>query len=145
MQQAFHENHGLQCGFCTPGMIMSALDLVSRNPKPTESDVRHWLEGNICRCTGYQNIVTSVIAGAAAIQAAGRALTWRTPTGIGASILRKEDRRFLSGRGNYVSDIKRPNMVWAVFARSPHAHATSLGIDTSASDEGAGRAAGADR
>jgi len=71
MQQAFHENHGLQCGFCTPGMIMSALDLVSRNPKPTESDVRHWLEGNICRCTGYQNIVTSVIAGAAAIQAQG--------------------------------------------------------------------------
>ena len=71
MQQAFHENHGLQCGFCTPGMIMSALDLVSRNPAPSESDVRHWLEGNICRCTGYQNIVTSVIAGAAAIQQQG--------------------------------------------------------------------------
>jgi carbon-monoxide dehydrogenase small subunit len=71
MQQAFHENHGLQCGFCTPGMIMSALDLVKRNPKPTESDVRHWLEGNICRCTGYQNIVASVLAGAAAIQAEG--------------------------------------------------------------------------
>ena len=69
MQQAFHENHGLQCGFCTPGMIMSALDLVARNPAPTESEVRHWLEGNICRCTGYQNIVTSVIAGAAAIAA----------------------------------------------------------------------------
>jgi carbon-monoxide dehydrogenase small subunit len=69
MQQAFHENHGLQCGFCTPGMVMSALDLVKRNPKPTESDVRHWLEGNICRCTGYQNIVVSVLAGAAAIQA----------------------------------------------------------------------------
>jgi carbon-monoxide dehydrogenase small subunit len=69
MQQAFHENHGLQCGFCTPGMIMSALDLVKRNPKPTETDVRHWLEGNICRCTGYQNIVASVIAGAAAIHA----------------------------------------------------------------------------
>jgi carbon-monoxide dehydrogenase small subunit len=68
MQQAFHENHGLQCGFCTPGMIMSALDLVKRNPKPTESDVRHWLEGNICRCTGYQNIVASVMAGAKAIE-----------------------------------------------------------------------------
>jgi len=67
MQQAFHENHGLQCGFCTPGMIMSALDLVERNPQPSESDVRHWLEGNICRCTGYQNIVASIIAGAAAI------------------------------------------------------------------------------
>lgn len=67
MQQAFHENHGLQCGFCTPGMIMSALDLVSRNPQPSEGDVRHWLEGNICRCTGYQNIVASILAGAAAI------------------------------------------------------------------------------
>jgi len=69
MQQAFHENHGLQCGFCTPGMIMSALDLVARNPQPSEGDVRHWLEGNICRCTGYQNIVASVLAGAAAIHA----------------------------------------------------------------------------
>jgi aerobic carbon-monoxide dehydrogenase small subunit len=72
MQQAFHENHGLQCGFCTPGMIMSALDLVSRNPRPNEGDVRHWLEGNICRCTGYQNIVASVIAGAKAIEAMGK-------------------------------------------------------------------------
>jgi aerobic carbon-monoxide dehydrogenase small subunit len=71
MQQAFHENHGLQCGFCTPGMIMSALDLVSRNPQPSETDVRHWLEGNICRCTGYQNIVVSVIAGAKAIESMG--------------------------------------------------------------------------
>ena len=71
MQQAFHENHGLQCGFCTPGMIMSALDLVGRNPRPSEGDVRHWLEGNICRCTGYQNIVVSVIAGAKAIETIG--------------------------------------------------------------------------
>ncbi len=70
MQQAFHECHGLQCGFCTPGMVMSALDLVSRNPEPSEADVRHWLEGNICRCTGYQNIVKSVIAGAAAMRSA---------------------------------------------------------------------------
>ncbi len=69
MQKAFHLNHGLQCGFCTPGMIMSAIDLIGRNPAPSEADVRHWLEGNICRCTGYQNIVASVIAGAAAIAA----------------------------------------------------------------------------
>ena len=57
MQQAFHENHGLQCGFCTPGMIMSAVDFAQRNPEPTPEGVRRWLEGNICRCTGYQNIV----------------------------------------------------------------------------------------
>ncbi len=57
MQLAFHENHGLQCGFCTPGMLMSSVEFAKRHPNPTEADVRHWLEGNLCRCTGYQNIV----------------------------------------------------------------------------------------
>jgi carbon-monoxide dehydrogenase small subunit len=71
MQQAFHENHGLQCGFCTPGMVMSAVDFARDNPAPTPEAVRHWLEGNICRCTGYQNIVASVIAGAASMTAKG--------------------------------------------------------------------------
>ncbi|MEM7407304.1 MAG: (2Fe-2S)-binding protein [Pseudomonadota bacterium] len=65
MQEAFRQNHGLQCGFCTPGMLMSALDLVKNNPAPTDREVREWLEGNLCRCTGYQNIVKSIIAGAA--------------------------------------------------------------------------------
>jgi carbon-monoxide dehydrogenase small subunit len=60
MQAAFREHHGLQCGFCTPGMIMSALDLVQRNPDPDEAEIREWLEGNLCRCTGYQNIVKAV-------------------------------------------------------------------------------------
>jgi len=69
MQQAFHEQHGLQCGFCTPGMVMSAVDFAKTNPKPSPEAVRNWLEGNICRCTGYQNIVASVIAGAAAMHA----------------------------------------------------------------------------
>jgi len=68
MQEAFHLNHGLQCGFCTPGMIMSAVDFAKQTPDPTEGDVRRWLEGNICRCTGYQNIVASVLAGAAAMR-----------------------------------------------------------------------------
>ena len=67
MQEAFRENHGLQCGFCTPGMVMSAIDLVRHNPKPSERDVREWLEGNICRCTGYHNIVKAIQAGAAAM------------------------------------------------------------------------------
>jgi len=60
MQAAFKEHHGLQCGFCTPGMVMSAIDLVQNNPKPNEHDVREWLEGNICRCTGYHNIVKAI-------------------------------------------------------------------------------------
>ena len=64
MQEAFREHHGLQCGFCTPGMIMSALDLVKQNPDPSEKEIREWLEGNLCRCTGYQNIVRAVKAGA---------------------------------------------------------------------------------
>lgn len=66
MQAAFREHHGLQCGFCTPGMVMSALDLASRNRSPSESEVRHWLEGNLCRCTGYHNIVKAIRVGAAA-------------------------------------------------------------------------------
>ena len=62
MQEAFHENHGLQCGFCTPGMVMAAAELLKNNPKPSEADIRHHLEGNICRCTGYHNIVKSIMA-----------------------------------------------------------------------------------
>jgi carbon-monoxide dehydrogenase small subunit len=62
IQQAFQDYHGLQCGFCTPGMVMSAAALLKDNPKPTETEVREYLEGNICRCTGYQNIVKSIMA-----------------------------------------------------------------------------------
>ena len=62
IQQAFQDHHGLQCGFCTPGMVMSAAALLAENPKPTEAEVRHYLEGNICRCTGYHNIVKAVLA-----------------------------------------------------------------------------------
>lgn len=68
MQEAFREHHGLQCGFCTPGMIMSALDLVARNPDPSEQEIREWLEGNLCRCTGYHNIVKAIKAGAQAMR-----------------------------------------------------------------------------
>ena len=60
MQEAFKKMHGLQCGFCTPGMVMSAVDLLKSNKKPSDSEIRAWLEGNICRCTGYQNIVAAV-------------------------------------------------------------------------------------
>ncbi|MEM1332121.1 MAG: (2Fe-2S)-binding protein [Actinomycetota bacterium] len=66
MQQAFMEHHGLQCGYCTPGMVMAAASLLDENPAPTEQDVRLGLEGNLCRCTGYHNIVRSVLAAAEA-------------------------------------------------------------------------------
>ena len=65
VQQAFWDNHGLQCGFCTPGMILTAVEILNRNPEATGAEVRHGLEGNICRCTGYENIVKSVVAAGA--------------------------------------------------------------------------------
>jgi aerobic carbon-monoxide dehydrogenase small subunit len=64
LQRAFHEEHALQCGYCTPGMIMAAVDLLGENPTPTEEEVRDGLEGNLCRCTGYQNIVRAVLRAA---------------------------------------------------------------------------------
>ena len=66
MQQAFHDNHGLQCGYCTPGMIMACRDLLKSNPSPSEDEIREGIEGNLCRCTGYQNIVKAVQAAAKA-------------------------------------------------------------------------------
>ncbi|MCL6608891.1 MAG: (2Fe-2S)-binding protein [Geminicoccaceae bacterium] len=73
MQVAFSEHHGLQCGFCTPGMIMSAADLLQRNPDPTEHEVREWLEGNLCRCTGYHNIVKAILAAAQTMRGMAKA------------------------------------------------------------------------
>jgi carbon-monoxide dehydrogenase small subunit len=68
LQAAFHSEHGLQCGFCTPGMIMTAADLLARNPTPTDPEIRHGLEGNICRCTGYHNIVGAIREAAATMR-----------------------------------------------------------------------------
>ena len=76
VQSAFWAQHGLQCGYCTPGMIMAAVDLLKRHPEPTEEDVRHGLEGNLCRCTGYQNIVKAVLVAADELRGA-------QPTGQG--------------------------------------------------------------
>ena len=69
MQQAFHDNHGLQCGFCTPGMVMVGIDIARRHGKPDPATVREELEGNLCRCTGYQNIVASIVEGAGKMEA----------------------------------------------------------------------------
>jgi carbon-monoxide dehydrogenase small subunit len=80
LQRAFSAEHGLQCGFCTPGMILSSIDLLQRNPDPSEEEIRHGLEGNLCRCTGYQNIVRSVQAAASEMSAAPAA---PAPTEVG--------------------------------------------------------------
>jgi carbon-monoxide dehydrogenase small subunit len=70
IQEAFHRNHGLQCGYCTPGMVMAAASYLEENPSPTEEDVRMALEGNLCRCTGYQNIVKSILDAASQMSGA---------------------------------------------------------------------------
>jgi carbon-monoxide dehydrogenase small subunit len=85
MQRAFHEEHGLQCGFCTPGMVMAAVSLLRENPAPTEEQIRTGLEGNLCRCTGYHNIVRAVQAAAAAQQSGGSAEAGAAPAEAGAA------------------------------------------------------------
>ncbi len=72
MQEAFHEHHGLQCGFCTPGMVISAIDLVKNTPRPTEEQIREQLDGNLCRCTGYHNIVKAIKAASETSETWGR-------------------------------------------------------------------------
>jgi carbon-monoxide dehydrogenase small subunit len=84
IQEAFWEEHGLQCGFCTPGMMLTALQILERHPTPTEEQIRHGLEGNLCRCTGYQHIVNAVQAAARKLQAAGMVPVPR-PAAAGAS------------------------------------------------------------
>ena len=133
MQEAFWNQHGLQCGFCTPGMIMASRQLLERNPHPTEEEIRHGLEGNLCRCTGYQHIVNAVKAAAAkGGSVTGR--TWRPPspklrTLVGKRIRRKEDPRLITGTATYVDDIKMPGMHHACILRSPHAAARIRSIN----------------
>ena len=73
MQEAFREHHGLQCGFCTPGVVVAAVDLVQTHPSPSEREVREWLEGNLCRCTGYHNIVKAILDAASKMRGTGQA------------------------------------------------------------------------
>jgi aerobic carbon-monoxide dehydrogenase small subunit len=82
VQQAFHEQHALQCGYCTPGMVMAAIDLLRENPSPTDEQIRDGLEGNLCRCTGYQNIVRAVSAAAEAMRAAPAQPATTQPEGV---------------------------------------------------------------
>jgi len=87
VQQAFRENHGLQCGFCTPGMVMASTSLLAENPHPSEQEVREGLEGNFCRCTGYHNIVRSVLAAADKLSGApSSAGSSSTDTAAGAAV-----------------------------------------------------------
>ena len=118
MQEAFRENHGLQCGYCTPGMVMAAVSLLEENPNPTEQEVRIGLEGNLCRCTGYHNIVKSVLAAAKGARHDGRRGEGR-PRCIGTPMLRREDPALLTGEAKYTNDLAIPGALHLALLRSP--------------------------
>ena len=152
LQQAFHEEHGLQCGYCTPGMITRAYRLLKENPNPSEQEIRYGISGNLCRCTGYQNIVKAVQSAAKKLAPRPRPPEPQRLTnhrrhtmgdlselqeredklqGMGTSLLRKEDARSSAARARYVDDIKLPGMLFGALVRSPYAHARIKGIDKS--------------
>ena len=155
LQAAFHEAHALQCGFCTPGILMSLVPFLEENPAPTRDEIRLALTGNLCRCTGYQKIVDAVELAASGVMGItpslarfrrrgrrGRvarterrpqlsALTMATRY-LGAPVLRNEDPRLLTGRALFVDDVAPHGLLHAAFVRSPFAHARLRAVDVEA-------------
>ena len=141
LRSAFRRHHALQCGFCTPGMIISSLELLQREPQPSEERVRAWLKGNFCRCTGYQHIVD-------AIRAASEAAATESPDAVtearhsaatqdtrffGRALARREDDRHLRGRARFTDDVRPADaagVLHVALARSPHAHARIRSVST---------------
>jgi carbon-monoxide dehydrogenase large subunit len=135
LQSAFREHHALQCGFCTPGMIMSALELLRREPQPTEERIRTWLKGNFCRCTGYQHIVDAIRAAGepAAPRDRPEAELGQADSFFGQPLARREDDRHLRGRGRFTDDVRSADAAGTLhvaLARSPHAHARIRSVST---------------
>ena len=124
LQEGFWEEHGLQCGYCTPGMIMSAVNLLNDNPKPSEAQIREGISGNFCRCTGYQHIVNAIQYAA---NKGGKPLmashgSCRLPKLVGSRVKRREDPRLIQGHGTYVDDVKIAGLQHLAFKRSDIAH-----------------------
>lgn len=138
VQQSFVDHHGLQCGYCTPGMIMSAQDLLERNPAPTRDEVRCGMSGNLCRCTGYKAVVESVVGAAADATATAHDEAAIDHAGLdegawtGRSVSRKEDRRLVMGEGEFTDDFHLPNQLYCAIVRSTRAHAWLRSIDVTA-------------
>jgi carbon-monoxide dehydrogenase large subunit len=134
LQAELVRHHGVQCGFCTGGILMSLTAALRENPRPTEAEVRDTLAGHLCRCTGYQGMVDAVLALSASGPRAAPASAARTPEGgyIGAPIPRREDARLLTGRGTFVDDLEMPGVAHAAMVRSPHAHARVRRVDAAA-------------
>ena len=132
LQKAFHEKNALQCGFCTPGMLMAAQDLVRQNKKPTREEIRAHISGNYCRCTGYQAIVDAIEE----VDHMGKAeLPLHAPGTqvdkgyIGQSVPRPNAARLLQGRGAFTDDLRFPRLAHVAFFRSPYAHARIKKLD----------------
>ena len=136
LQRAFLEDAALQCGFCTPGVIMAAKALLDQHPTPTEREVRYWLAGNLCRCTGYDKIVRAVLEAAAVpnsvqknpAQDKAQEKPYRV---IGTRPIRHDGTDKVTGRASFGADIRLPGMLYGKVLRSPHAHAQIRSIDTS--------------
>jgi CO/xanthine dehydrogenase Mo-binding subunit/aerobic-type carbon monoxide dehydrogenase small subunit (CoxS/CutS family) len=132
LQQAFRAENALQCGFCTPGMLLTAHELLERNPHPDPVAIREAISANYCRCTGYHAIVAA-IARASELRA-GKISAPAAHDGsyIGRSVVRPQTARLVAGRGTFTDDVVVPRMAHAAFVRSPHAHARIVSIDTGA-------------
>jgi len=147
LQQAFLEHNGYQCGYCTPGVIMAAKALLDEKPNPTEEEIRHWLAGNLCRCTGYDKLVRAVMDAAARVRGdvpsfPGRAMhpddsgTGRSGIMggyrvIGTRPVRTDGADKVTGKAVFAADVRLPGMLYAKAVRSPYAHARIRSIDTS--------------
>jgi aerobic-type carbon monoxide dehydrogenase small subunit (CoxS/CutS family) len=130
LQQAFAENFASQCGYCTPGMILTAKALLARNPKPADDEIRHAIRGNLCRCTGYSKIVDAIRA--ASGQAAERSYRLSRHPVVGKPATRIDAFEKVTGKAPYAYDMALPGMLHGEILRSPHAHARITRIDTGA-------------
>ena len=139
LQQSFKKHHALQCGFCTPGFLMTADALLRQSGPLSETEVRQAVAGNLCRCTGYQNIVDAIVEASGSKPAAVAHHEHTSESKfIGARVERAEDHELLSGKGVYVDDIDFPGMLHAYVVRSVHARAKILRIDPSAAKQAQG-------
>lgn len=131
LQQAFIDTGAVQCGFCTPGMIMAAYALLERNPDPTEAEIVRGLQGNLCRCTGYVKIIDAVGAAARVMRGAEHSLRM-PPDAIGGDLRRLNEIGKVTGETQYAADVLMPDMLHVQVLHSPHPHARLLEIDTQA-------------
>lgn len=131
VQRAFVEHHAAQCGYCTPGMILTAASLLATNPSPSEEDIKQAIRGNLCRCTGYTKIVEAIQAAAGTAPASPTPRSSNGYTVVGTSLPRVDALEKVTGKATYVFDLAMPAMLWGEILRSPHPHARITRIDTS--------------